>query len=93
MVPIGGASGSVSASRVQSPTVAERDSGIGQWIAPPSVRAFGYFDPDRVHRLVNKVRSAAASGQPVSHRDSLACLTVLSTQMWHALFQTTWGSL
>jgi hypothetical protein len=51
------------------------------------LRQYGYFDDRRVSRLTQKLERAVAAGTPVSHRDSLAWMTMLSTQAWHFLFQ------
>lgn len=51
-------------------------------LSPESVRAAGYFDPDRVTRLVRK----AASGRAVGAKDNMAFVGVLSTQLWHRTF-------
>ena len=56
--------------------------------APAAIARAGYFTPARVEPLTRKVRAAARERRPVSHRDNLALLTVLSTQLWHTHFQT-----
>ncbi len=61
---------------------------VGDLLGPRTVAEAGYFDPDRVTHLATRIEAAARDGRPVSHRDSLAFLTVLSTQIWHATFQT-----
>ena len=43
---------------------------------------YGYFDPDRVSRLVAKLRRARISAP----RDNMAFVGILSTQLWHAQF-------
>jgi len=60
-------------------------------LAPAAVARTGYFQPQRVEQLTRKVEAAARDRRPVSHRDSLSLMTVLSTQVWHTLFQTTRG--
>lgn len=48
---------------------------------------YGYFDPDKVARLVSKLRSTLQRGRgAVSQRDNMSFMGVLSTQIWHALF-------
>ena len=60
---------------------------VDDLLDPAVLRAFGYFDPAPVTRLVRKLEQAARAGQPVTHRDSLSFLVVLSMQVWHAWFQ------
>ena len=43
---------------------------------------YGYFDPDKVSRLVAKLRRAQVSAP----RDNMAFVAILSTQLWHAQF-------
>ena len=66
----------------------DRPAWIGDLLSARTVTAAGYFEPERVTHLATRIESAARGGRPVSHRDSLALLTVLSTQIWHATFQT-----
>jgi asparagine synthase (glutamine-hydrolysing) len=48
---------------------------------------YGYFDPDKVSRLVSKLRAQLERGAgAVSQRDNMSFMGVLSTQIWHALF-------
>jgi asparagine synthase (glutamine-hydrolysing) len=60
-------------------------------LSPHTINAWGYFDPARVAHLTERIETAARTRRPISHRDSLAFLTVLSTQIWHAHFQTRQG--
>lgn len=43
---------------------------------------YGYFDPDKVARLVAKLRRARVPAA----RDNMAFVGILSTQLWHAQF-------
>ena len=56
-------------------------------LSPDRLNQFGYFDPVKVGHLTRKLREAVRQGRPVSHRDSLTWVTVLSTQAWHHIFQ------
>ena len=56
-------------------------------LSPERLKGFGYFDPVRVGHLTRKLTEAVRTGRPISHRDSLTWVTVLSTQAWHAQFQ------
>ena len=42
----------------------------------------GYFDPDKVARLVAKLRRARVPAA----RENMAFVGILSTQLWHAHF-------
>jgi asparagine synthase (glutamine-hydrolysing) len=66
---------------------AGRPAWVGDVIGERALRHTGYFDARRVGRLVRKLETAAGRGDPVSHADSLAFMAVLSTQLWHNLFQ------
>ena len=52
-----------------------------------TLRDFGYFDPIKVGHLARKLAESVRHDRPISHRDSLTWMTVLSTQAWHWLFQ------
>ena len=47
-----------------------------------AVASYGYFDPDKVSRLVAKL----ARGRDPAARDNMAFVGILSTQLWHAQF-------
>ena len=66
----------------------DRPAWVDDLLSPASVARQGYFDPARVGHLTARLGEAARTGRAVSHRDSLALLTVLSTGIWHATFQT-----
>jgi asparagine synthase (glutamine-hydrolysing) len=70
---------------------ADRPAYVQDLLSANAIDASGYFDPGRVAHLVGRLEAAEAGGRAISHRDSLAFLTVLSTQMWHAHFQTRQG--
>lgn len=46
------------------------------------IRRYGYFDADKVVRLVAKLRRARVSAP----RDNMAFVGILSTQLWHSIF-------
>jgi len=56
-------------------------------LSPRTLAAWGYFSPAHVGHLTARLQAAVADGRPISHRDSLAFMTVLSTQLWHAHFR------
>jgi asparagine synthase (glutamine-hydrolysing) len=68
-----------------------RPAYVDDLLSPAAVASSGYFEPRRVEQLTRKISVAARERRPVTHRDSLSLLTVLSTQIWHALFQTPRG--
>lgn len=43
---------------------------------------YGYFDGQRVARLVNKIKQ----GRAIGYKDNMAFVGILSTQAWHHLF-------
>ena len=53
-------------------------------LAPSALREAGYFDPNRVERLVKKIRA----GRAIGAKDNMALVGILSTQVWHATFVT-----
>jgi asparagine synthase (glutamine-hydrolysing) len=71
----------------------DRPAYVGDLLAASTLTAYGYFDAAKVGRLVRKLEDAARHDRPITHVDSLAFVTILSTQLWHRLFQdTTWKS-
>lgn len=55
---------------------------IEQDINDAAIRRAGYFDPDKVARLLVKIGRLPR----ISERDSMAFMGILSTQIWHRLF-------
>jgi asparagine synthase (glutamine-hydrolysing) len=47
-----------------------------------SIEKNGYFDSKKVALLMKKIQS----GRPVSHKDNMALVSILSTQAWHHIF-------
>lgn len=64
------------------------DRGPPEWVeellSREALRDAGYFDPERVGRLVKKIRA----GRAVGAKDNMALVGILSTQAWHHLFVT-----
>ena len=46
------------------------------------IARYGYFDPDKVARLMAKLGAAKVPAA----RDNMAFIGMLSTQLWHAQF-------
>jgi asparagine synthase (glutamine-hydrolysing) len=65
----------------------DRPSCVSDLLDPHVLKAFGYFDPAPVTRLVRKLERASHERLPVTHRDSLSFVAILSMQVWHAWFQ------
>ena len=55
---------------------------VNQLLGRDCVARYGYFDPDRVERLVAKLKSARVDAA----RDNMAFVGILSTQLWHRHF-------
>ena len=55
---------------------------VGEMLSKETINEYGYFNPDKVIRLVEKVKRAPALG----YKDNMAFVAVLSTQIWHTLF-------
>jgi asparagine synthase (glutamine-hydrolysing) len=60
---------------------------VRELLSERKITEYGYFDSSRVGHLTRKLEDAVRQGRPVSHRDSLTWVTVLSTQAWHYIFQ------
>jgi asparagine synthase (glutamine-hydrolysing) len=62
---------------------------VNELTGPAALKRYGYFDPDKVSRLIAKLRR---SGPAV--RDNMAFVGILSTQLWHSAFierDTDWA--
>jgi asparagine synthase (glutamine-hydrolysing) len=55
---------------------------VAELLAPEKIRAYGYFDADRVGMLVRK----ALRGGSIGARDNQAFVGILATQVWHHVF-------
>jgi asparagine synthase (glutamine-hydrolysing) len=55
---------------------------VGEMLSDKMLRAYGYFNPSSVARLVNKCRSGRALG----FKDNMALVGILSTQLLHRMF-------
>jgi asparagine synthase (glutamine-hydrolysing) len=55
---------------------------VSDLMAAERLAQYGYFDPDKVSRLMSKLRRAKTPAA----RDNMAFVGVLSTQLWHAQF-------
>lgn len=71
----------------RSPDIAAFFSGplpdyVEELLGEEALRRSGYFDPQRVLRLIEKIRR----GRAIGAKDNMAFIGVLSTQIWHHLF-------
>jgi len=55
---------------------------VRELMSPQGLARTGYFDPDKVTRLVTKLQRAKVPAA----RDNMAFVGILSTQLWHAQF-------
>jgi asparagine synthase (glutamine-hydrolysing) len=55
---------------------------VSELMGKAAIAGYGYFDPDKVSRLVNKLQRARVPAA----RDNMAFVGILSTQLWHAQF-------
>ncbi|MBC7982354.1 MAG: asparagine synthase (glutamine-hydrolyzing) [Candidatus Obscuribacterales bacterium] len=55
---------------------------VNELLGPTHVNRYGYFEADKVSRLVAKLRRARVSAP----RDNMAFVGILSTQLWHSIF-------
>jgi asparagine synthase (glutamine-hydrolysing) len=55
---------------------------VWDMLGPDTIRRYGYFDAEKVRRLVEKIRQ----GRTIGFKDNMAFVGVLSTQIWHHLF-------
>ena len=55
---------------------------VNELTGASTLKRYGYFDPDKVSRLVAKLRRSRAPAV----RDNMAFVGILSTQLWHAEF-------
>ncbi|MDH5571887.1 MAG: asparagine synthase C-terminal domain-containing protein, partial [Gammaproteobacteria bacterium] len=55
---------------------------IRELMSDDTVTKFGYFDSNKVGRLVKKIES----GRAIGHKDNMAFVGILTTQVWHHLF-------
>lgn len=61
---------------------ADRSGELRALLSASAIREFGYFDPDRVDRLVQKIDAGRAIGE----KDNIAIAGILSTQLLHREF-------
>lgn len=55
---------------------------VDELMGRAAIARYGYFDPDRVERLLAKIRR----GRAVGYKDNMAFVGILSTQAWHRIF-------
>ncbi|GAB4345526.1 MAG: asparagine synthase (glutamine-hydrolyzing) [Gammaproteobacteria bacterium] len=55
---------------------------VDEMLSKETVSRYGYFDPEKVHKLHQKVRK----GRAIGYKDNMAFVGILSTQLWHHHF-------
>jgi asparagine synthase (glutamine-hydrolysing) len=55
---------------------------VNDMLSGETLRRFGYFDPDKVSRLLRKIDR----GMAIGYKDNMALVGILSTQLWHHHF-------
>jgi asparagine synthase (glutamine-hydrolysing) len=55
---------------------------VSELTSPATLKNYGYFDPDRVGRLIASLRRSEQKGS----RNNMAFMGILSTQLWHREF-------
>ena len=55
---------------------------VRQLLDKDRIKKYGYFDPEKVDRLVDKVER----GRTIGNNDNMALVGILSTQSWHSQF-------
>lgn len=55
---------------------------VDELLSSRKVQEYGYFDVEKVRRLREKIRL----GRAIGHKDNMAFVGILSTQVWHHLF-------
>lgn len=55
---------------------------VRELLSPDTVARYGYFDPAKVQRLLQKIDR----GRAIGNKDNMALVGILSTQLWHYHF-------
>lgn len=55
---------------------------VNEMLSDSTLRSYGYFDENKVRRLLMKIRK----GRAIGYKDNMALVGILSTQIWHYLF-------
>lgn len=55
---------------------------VAELLSPATVSRYGYFDAAKVGRLHQKIKK----GRAIGHKDNMALVGILSTQLWHYHF-------
>ena len=62
---------------------------VREFLSPENVKATGYFNPDAVNKLVKKCERMHTNSIPVSAKDDMAIVGILSLQLLDSLFLRT----
>ncbi|MCW8855327.1 MAG: asparagine synthase (glutamine-hydrolyzing) [Gammaproteobacteria bacterium] len=55
---------------------------VNALLSKSKISEYGYFEPDRVDRLVRKIKR----GMAIGYKDNMSLVGILSTQIWHHTF-------
>lgn len=55
---------------------------IKEYFGKKVIEEYGYFDPDKVSRLVRKIEA----GRAIGYKDNMAFMGIMTTQIWHDKF-------
>jgi asparagine synthase (glutamine-hydrolysing) len=58
------------------------DDYVQELLSPRKLNEYGYFNANKVQRLIKKI----ARGRAIGNKDNMALVGILSTQVWHHLF-------
>ena len=58
------------------------DDYVHDLLSTQKLNEYGYFDANRVQRLIKKI----ATGRAIGNTDNMALVGILSTQVWHHLY-------
>lgn len=55
---------------------------VNELLSKEKIMDYGYFDPNRVERLIKKINR----GMAIGYKDNMSLVGMLSTQIWHHIF-------
>jgi len=55
---------------------------VSELLSDETLKKYGYFDPGKTGRLINKIKK----GRAIGNKDNMALVGILSTQAWHYHF-------
>lgn len=55
---------------------------VEEYMSKEKLNKYGYFDSDKVGRLLNKIKA----GRAIGYKDNMAFMAILTTQIWHGQY-------